>query len=168
MTRTPTLPPNDPTMQRKLKALTHPDNRGDHELFIWTVNLIETACSGPHNAPSAGHPSPPPRPAAASGPDRVPWSGAHDFQEVTRTALRHASLGEPYASLLALLADCRPLGNMARQQNRGASYRQLAAVGHAWGMTKRERSAWYRVAEGLALTDRHASHLLGRLRRRAA
>ena len=69
---------------------------------------------------------------------------------------------------MSLLADCRPLEHLSTQQNRGASYRQLAAVGHAWGMTKRERAAWYRVAEDLALTDRHASHLLGRLKKCAA
>ena len=109
-----------------------------------------------------------PEPTTNPEPDRVPWSGAYSFEEVTRTALRYASLGEPYASLLSLLADCRPLDNMMRQENRGASYKQLAAIGLLWGMTKRERVAWYRVAEDLALTDRHASHLLGRLKRRAS
>jgi hypothetical protein len=166
MTRTPTLPADDPKMWRRLKALAHPDNRGDHELFIWVGAVRDMVCSRVAEPPAWNRPEPTREPAP--DPDRVPWSDAYDFEEVTRTALRYASLGKPYASLLSLLADCRPLDNMARQQSRGASYRQLAAVGHAWGMTKRERVAWYRVAEDLALTDRHAGHILGRLKRRAA
>lgn len=168
MTRTPTLPTDDPKMWRRLIARTHPDAGGSHELFIWIGAVRDLVCA------RRLRPEPSTRPRSASAtnhtpePDRIPWSGAYDFQEVTRTALRYASLGEPYASLLSLLADCRPLEHLSAQQNRGASYRQLAAVGHAWGMTKRERVAWYRVAEDLALTDRHASHLLGRLKRRAA
>ena len=166
MTRTPTLPADDPKMWRRLVAKTHPDAGGSHELFIWTGSVRDLVCSRVGESPSR------PRPASATNhspePDRVPWSGAQGFEEVTRTALRYASLGKPYAPLLSLLADCRSLDNMARQQSRGASYRQLAAVGHAWGMTKRERVAWYRVAEDLALTDRHASHLLGRLKKRSA
>jgi hypothetical protein len=35
-------------------------------------------------------------------------------------------------------------------------------------MTKDERIGWYRVAEDLPLSDRHASHILGRLKRQAA
>jgi hypothetical protein len=35
-------------------------------------------------------------------------------------------------------------------------------------MSKEERVGWYRVAEDLTLSDRHASHLLGRLKKRAA
>jgi hypothetical protein len=166
MTRTPTLPSNDPRMWRRIIARAHPDAGGDHELFIWTGVVRNLVCARVAEPPARSHPesttnSPP-------DPDRIPWSGAYDFQEVTRTALRYASLGHPYAPLLSLLADCRPLDSMVCQQSRGASYRQLAAVGHAWGMTKRERVAWYRIAEDLALTDRHASHLLGRLKRRAA
>ncbi len=164
MTRTPTLPVDDPKMWRRLIARAHPDAGGSHELFVWTGVVRNLVCARVAEPPAPSLPEP----AASPSPDRVPWSGAYDFQEVTRTALRYASLGEPYASLLSLLADCQPLEHLSAQQNRGASYRQLAAVGHAWGMTKPERVAWYRVAEDLALTDRHASHLLGRLKRRAA
>lgn len=63
MTRTPTHPPpTDPIMRRKPKALTRPDNRGDHELFTWTVNQIETACSGSPNGSEGGGLSHPHRP----------------------------------------------------------------------------------------------------------
>lgn len=164
MTRTPTLPPTDPPMWRRLIARTHPDAGGSHELFIWIGTVRDLVCSRVAEAPAPSRPEPTTKP----DPDRVPWTGAHSFEEVTRTALRHASLGEPYGRLLSLVADYRPLDSMERQQSRGASYRQLAAIGHAWGMTKRERMAWYRVAEDLALTDRHAGHILGRLKRRRA
>ena len=166
MTRTPTLPANDPKMWRRLVARAHPDAGGSHELFVWTCAVMDLVCARVAEPPARFHPESATTPTP--DPDRVPWSGAYDFCEVTRTALRYASLGEPYAPLLSLLADCQPLEHLSAQQNRGASYKQLAAVGHAWGMTKRERVAWYRVAEDLALTDRHASHLLGRLRTRAA
>ena len=165
MTRTPTLPADDPKMWRRLVARAHPDAGGSHELFVWTGAVKDLVCARVSEPPARLRPEPTAIPA---DPDRVPRSGAYDFEEVTRTALRYASLGGPYAPLLSLLADCRPLDNMARQQSRGASYRQLAAVGHAWGMTKRERAAWYRVAEDLALAERHAFHLLGRLKRRPA
>ncbi len=171
MIHTPTKPPDDKIMWRKLKARVHPDVGGSHEDFIWVTSVEELVCSGllketPPSVPPSPRPESPTN--SPSDPDRIPWSGAYDFQEVTRTALRYASLGEPYAPLLSLLADCQRLDNMVRQQSRGASYRQLAAIGHAWGMNKRERVTWYRAAEDLALTDRHASHLLGRLKRRAA
>jgi hypothetical protein len=35
-------------------------------------------------------------------------------------------------------------------------------------MTKDARVAWYRVAEDLLLSDRHAAHILGRLKKREA
>jgi hypothetical protein len=168
MTRTPTLPADDPKMWHRIIARAHPDAGGDHELFIWTGAVRHLLCARV-DAPSA-----PLRPGGASttsspaDPDCIPWFGAYDFEEVICTALRYASLGKPYVDLLSLLADCKPLDNMVRQQSRGASYRQLAAIGHAWQMTKRERVRWYRLAEDLALTDRHASHLLGRLKKRAA
>jgi hypothetical protein len=47
-------------------------------------------------------------------------------------------LGEfhPYGALLVMLADAEPADHYAPQEQRGASYRQLAAIGHAVGMTK--------------------------------
>jgi len=35
-------------------------------------------------------------------------------------------------------------------------------------MTKAERGRWYRVAEAIPLSDRHAAHILSRSRRSAA
>jgi hypothetical protein len=169
MSRTRTMPPNDPAMRRKLKALAHPDNGGTHDLFIWTTNLLDLAeeprrCSKACTAQPAAQPTP--NAGRKSEPDRILWTGVYSFEEVTRTALRYASTGAPYGPLLSFLADCRPMDDKALQQGRGASYKQLAAIGHACGMSKSERAAWYRIAEDLALTDRHAGHILGRLKRR--
>lgn len=129
--RTPTLPADDPKMWRRIIARAHPDAGGDHELFIWTGAVRDLVCARMAEAPARFRPSEAPTTSSPSDPDRIPWSGAYDFQEVTRTALLYAALDKPYAPLLSLLADCRPLDNMVRQQSRGASYRQLAAVGHA-------------------------------------
>jgi hypothetical protein len=35
-------------------------------------------------------------------------------------------------------------------------------------MTRKERIGWYRVAEDIPLSDRHAGHILARLKRRTA
>jgi hypothetical protein len=35
-------------------------------------------------------------------------------------------------------------------------------------MTKAERLAWYRVAEDLSISDRHAGHILSKLKKQAA
>jgi len=84
--RTPTLPPTEPAMWRKLMVRTHPDSGGSHELFIWT----------------------------------------------------------------------------------GASYKQLAAIGHAYGMSGSECSGWYRCVESIPLSDCHAGHILSRFKQKAA
>ena len=166
MTRTPTLPSDDPKMWRQLIARTHPDAGGSHELFICTGNLKELVCSGlPPEAPTPIRPEP----TRETDPERVPFPPGADFETLTRHAVM---LSEdeplPYRSLLRLLRDCEPLAEFEDKQRRGASYRQLAAVGHLAGMSKSERTRWYRVAESVPLTDRHAGHLLGRLKRRAA
>jgi len=164
MTRTQTLPPTNKVMWRKAKARVHPDAGGDHELFIWLGSVEELVCSGDERS------RPEPRSSYQAGRDeraRVPYTPDTDFQEATRTALRMGSLGMPYGRLLSLLADCRPLEHLAHEQNRGVSYKRLAAIAHLWGMTKAERIGWYRVAQDVPLSDRHAGHILGRLKRRA-
>jgi hypothetical protein len=49
-----------------------------------------------------------------------------------------------------------------------SSYKQLAYIGHLVGMSKTERSGWYRVAESVPLSQRHAGHILSHLQREAA
>ncbi len=107
----------------------------------------------------------PSQPTDADDTPRVPYPVGTNFEAVTRQALR---VEGPYASVLSLLADCSPQPHLAHEQARGASYARLAAIAHLWGMSKEERVGWYRVAEDLTLSDRHASHLLGRLKKRAA
>ncbi len=166
MTRTPTLPTDDPKMWRQLIARTHPDAGGSHELFIWTGNLKELVCSdSPPEDPTPIRPEP----TRETDPERVPFPPGTDFETLTRRAVMLAADEPlPHRSLLRLLRDCEPLAGFEDKQRRGASYRQLAAVAHQASMTKTERVQWYRVAERIPLSDRHAGHLLGRLKRRAA
>ena len=169
--RTPTLPLDDQRMWRRLVARTHPDAGGDHELFIWTGVVKDAVCGGqlqvePKPSPrasSARPPTPPP-----DDKPRIPYPTGADFEEITRVALRLAVDGQPYAGMLSLLVDCYPLEHLAYAQERGASYKRLAAIAHTWGMSKAQRTGWYRVAEGIPLSDRHAGHILSKLKRQAA
>jgi hypothetical protein len=77
-------------------------------------------------------------------------------------------VGGVHGALLEMLTGCNPLAHLAHEQERGASYKRLAAAGHMVGMTMSERSRWYRVAESIPLSDRHVGHILARLKRRAA
>ena len=101
---------------------------------------------------------------------RVPFDPAADFAALTRRAVAMAEeVGGVYGSLLEMLADCDlPPSTTGAWEQRGASYKKLAAIGHTAGMTKRERTRWYRVAEAVPLSDRHAGHILGRLKKAAA
>jgi hypothetical protein len=177
MPRTLTLPLTEPTMWRKLLARTHPDAGGSHELFIWTGALKDVVCRGegsarpkpePRAHPSRRHEGSTWRPTQADDKPRIPCPTGADFEEITRRALRLVDDGNAYAGVLSLLLDCYPLEHLAYEQERGASYRRLAAIAHTWGMTKAERIGWYRVAEGIPLSDRHAGHILSRLKRQAA
>jgi hypothetical protein len=44
--KTPTLPPNDAAMWRRLLARAHPDAGGAHELFIRTASVRDVVCGG--------------------------------------------------------------------------------------------------------------------------
>jgi hypothetical protein len=80
------------------------------------------------------------------------------------------AVAEPYGFLLRQVADCEPAedGPLRDQQRCGASFKSLAAIGHRVGMTKAECIQWYRIAESVPLSQRHAEHILSRLKRRAA
>lgn len=164
------VPLDDRSYWRRLKAAAHPDrNGGDHDLFVFVSALEEHVRECLAGEGESKRPEPDPQPKRPpDGKPRVPYPAGTDFEECTRTALRYASLGKPYGHLLSLLADCQPLENLSHEQNRGASYKRLAAIVHLWQMTKMERVGWYRVAEDLPLSDRHASHILGKLKKRAA
>ena len=110
------------------------------------------------------------RPAPPDDKPRVPFPDLADFAALTARALERAAseAGDMYGRVLALLLDCRPLEHLAHEQQRGASYKRLAAIAHAAGMSKPERVGWYRVAEEIPLADRHAGHILSKLKRAAA
>ncbi len=160
---TPTLPPTDRGMWRKLLARTHPDTGGDHDLFVWARELREIV------ATSVLTKTTPPRPATDDRP-RVPFAAPHDFDALEDCALRAArhNSDNVYGYLLSLLEGCYSLPHMDFEEQRGASYRRLAAIGHTVGMSKSERCEWYRVAESIPLSDRFAGHILSKLKRGAA
>ncbi len=165
MTRTPTLPVDDPRMWWRLIAKTHPDAGSSNELFIWAGKLKEFVCSDlPPEAPKPIRPEP----TRDTEPDHVPFSPTADFASLTRRALMLADgLTPPCNAVLRLLEDCEPLAGFEYKQRRGASYKQFAAVAHQAGMMKTERVRWYKITESMPLADRHAGHLLSRLKRRA-
>jgi hypothetical protein len=47
-------------------------------------------------------------------------------------------------------------------------HKQLAASGHAVGMTNEEHVKGYRIAKAVSLRQRHANHILKKLSREAA
>jgi hypothetical protein len=169
MTRTPTLPIDDRSMWRRLVSRSHPDTGGDHELFIWTVATRDAICGGELGSEIPRRER---RETSTSNVgERVPFDEDALLEVLTDRALAMAeAVAEPYGYLLRQVADCYPAaeGPLYDQQRRGASYRSLATVGHTVGMTKTERVQWYRIAEAIPLSQRHAGHILSRLKRRAA
>jgi hypothetical protein len=167
MTRTPTLPLDDRGMWRKAIARTHPDTGGSHELCVWIQAVRDVICSGgiwPEEKQEHQQ-----RPTSGTT-DRVPFDQFADFEVLTDRAVTMANaVAEPFGYLLRQIADCYPAqdGPLHDQQRRGASYKRLAAIGHQVGMTKAERVIWYRIAETVPLSDRHAGHILSRLKRAA-
>lgn len=179
--RTTTHPPNDARMWKRLVGRAHPDAGGDHELFIWATATREVVCGGELGSeiPRRPAPSPEPRPTPADDSDRIGFEfafhKAESFSDLTRQAVELANSGDipkTYADTLRLLVDCQEASRvdakLFRQQRQGATYKQLAAIAHSMGMTKAERVGWYRVAERVPLSVRHAGHILSRLKRRAA
>ncbi len=168
--RTP-APLLDRSYWRRLMSVVHPDrDGGDSELFIFLQSLREHVeeCSG--GSIAALHPS-----RHREDSKRIQFDqdlGAEaEFTTLTMRALsvgQHAE--EPYRSVLMSLIDCDATGHgrRAARQCRGASYKQLAAIGHRFGMSKTQRCRWYEVARSIPLSDQHAHHILGRLQRAAA
>jgi len=168
MTRTPTLPTTDRSMWRRLVGRAHQDAGGSHELFIWTGAVRDLVC-GQGLSPRSAQDGNVTEPRSYEDPARVPYPPGSDFAALTARALAMAEeVGGVHGALLEMLVDCYPLSQLAHEQERGASYKRLAAAGHMVGMSMSERSRWYRVAESVPLADRHVGHILSRLNRRAA
>jgi hypothetical protein len=104
-------------------------------------------------------------------PARIPFDPGVNFEERTLAILLwYRDAAEPYRRVLMSLVDCdvADQGRAYAQQYRGATYRQLAAIAHAAGMSPGERQKWYAVAESVGLSQRHGAHILGRLKRKEA
>jgi len=172
MTRTPTFPPDDRGMWRHLVSRSHPDAGGSHELFIWAVATRDAICEG--ELGRCEHREQPSRrrdTSISSAGECIPFDKDALLEVLTDRAIAMAeAVAEPYGYLLRQVADCYPVseGPLHDQQRRGASFKSLAAIGHRVGMTKAERIQWYRIAETVPLSQRHAGHILSRLKRRAA
>ena len=176
MTRTPTLPLEDRSMWRRLVGRAHPDAGGDHELFIWTVATRDAICGRELGVEiprrdRQEQPSQRPETSNSSVGECIPFDEDALLEMLTDRALSMAeAVAEPYGFLLRQVADCYPVseGTLHDQQRRGASYKSLAAIGHRVGMTKAERVQWYSIAEAVPLSQRHAGHILGKLKKAAA
>lgn len=165
MARTPTMPVTDGAMWRKLLARAHPDAGGCHELFIWVEALRERVV-GEQQASSGG-------PAGGNrrreepgeqgqGQARVPFDPGADFDLLTRRALSLAvDVAEPFSGLLGLLDGVESEGGA--QERVGVTYKTLALVAHRAGLDKKERATWYRIAERVPLSQRHAGAIIERL-----
>jgi hypothetical protein len=164
--RTPTLPPNDRAMWRRLVGRAHPDAGGENGLFVWAVATRDAICGGELDAEI-------PRRARDQHPERVPFDRYADFRVLTDRAVTMASaVAQPYGYLLRGLAGCYPAresdGSLYMQQRRGATYKQLAYIAHLAGMSTPERVQWYAIAESVPLSQRHAGHILSWLQKAAA
>lgn len=149
---------------RRLKARAHPDAGGDHELFLF-VKALEERLAGDVVVPTISEP--PHRPGTADEAPRVPFEWDVPHEELVRRALLVAhDVLEPYASLLRLLSSYRGAVSpaMRREERRGPTYRLLAAIGHAAGMTPRQRRSWYRIAERAGLSARAGAYIFDRLK----
>ncbi len=171
-----TAAPDDRSMWRRALAKLHPDGGGSHDLFIWAGAVRDVVCDlgvrGAVNPEPADHPSRRREPSTPEEPARVPYPPGEtaNFAALTARAVAMAEeVGGIHGGLLEMLSGCEaPPSTSGAWEQRGASYKKLAAVGHMVSMTKAERSRWYRVAEAVPLSDRHVGHILGRLKSRAA
>ena len=178
--RTITAPPTDRRYWRRLLRLTHPDQGGDPDLFVWVRNLQEHVAGElpaklPANPakPTEQRRKAPPKDSATKASERVPFEDAFEkaesFADLTAQAVQLAdTVEEPYAHVLRLLEDCTeaPEDDVAgyRAQHQGASYKQLAYIAHLAGLDRGQRTRWYKVAESIPLAQRHAGHLIARLK----
>jgi hypothetical protein len=166
-------------MWRRLLRAVHPDSpAGEHSLFIWASEVrahvvgddLEDARSRQERR------RPPPHPTGSAG-ERIDYTAAFDraggFEDFTERIVALADSGgisERYASLLRLVADCYPAqdGPLYRMQHEGATYKTLAAIGHRVGMDAAQRGRWYEVCEAIPLSQRHAGHIMSKIKREAA
>ncbi len=161
-------------MWRKALARCHPDAGGSHELFLFLQRVRESVCACGAAEAGVRDIRRPPAPAAQQRA-RVPFDESLGYvDEFVTLTMRALSVGQhaedPFRCVLALLVDCpaHDHGRAAARQERGATYRQLAAIAHAVRMSGAERCRWYEIARCVPLSEAHASHILSKLKRVAA
>ncbi len=177
----PPAPLTDGRYWRRLLATCHPDQTGgDHDLFVFLQGLREHVqeClspleaegnAGPYEARRHGDRADRGGPEESSG--RVPFDPSIPFDEHTRAILAYSrDIAKPHAHVLGLLIDCADArhGRAYVQQYRGATWKQVAAIAHAARMTYQQRQEFYKVAESVGLSQRHAGYILGRLKNEEA
>jgi hypothetical protein len=167
-------------MWRRLLRRVHPDHGGDGDLFIWAKHLFDHVAGDSFatedERTSYQRRQPPPHPPHSGAGERLDFTGAYrhaSFADLTQYAVCLAeTVPEPYAPLLRMLASCYAVPEsdttLYRAQHQGATYKQLAYVAHLAGMSKAQRTEWYRVAQSVPLSQAHAGHLIRELRARAA
>lgn len=169
MPRTATASPTDGRLWRLLfLARTHPDAGGTDELFVCAQGLREALDDERRGARPCGRCNPAGEPPSEE-PERIPFDAGLDPTAVTLRALSLLDeLEHPYREALRLLANYEPAshGRPQLQERRGATYRQLAAIAHASGMSYPERLEWYLVAASVPLSQMHAGYILSRLKGR--
>jgi hypothetical protein len=107
--RTPTHPPNDPGMWRRLVARAHPDSGGDNNLFIWAMATREAVCGGDLGAEI------PRREAATSGADRIPFEEFANFEALTDRAATRAASGPPRPRAISSLVPFGPAASLIHE-----------------------------------------------------
>jgi hypothetical protein len=174
--RTITAAPTDRSMWRRLFLFVHPDTGGDEDLFVWCRSLqehidrIEGLPDSPTDLPTEDiiqrhqdywrrH---------NSKRVRIPFEAyagrVEDLRSRAISLVDEGSVAPKYGRLLLLLADYPPTGE--DDEEIGASYKILAAIAYAAGLSKRDRKGWYRVAEKVPLSQAHARYIIGRLKER--
>jgi len=120
--------------------------------------------------PGQARREPPPHPQTG---ERIDFTAAFDragsFTELTRQAVRLARKLDPkFGRLLRMLSDCTEVGPEDaaghRSQSVGAMYKQLAYIAHLAGLDGGTRQEWYSVAESIPMSQRHAGHLIKKLK----
>jgi hypothetical protein len=151
-------------------AAAHPDrNGGDDSLFLF-LTAVREHVEGCRQPPVEVHLGP-------NGAGRVPFDEQlghpDEFVNLTLRALSIAERAEnPFSGVLRLLLDCCPPahgpGRRALRQCRGATYKQLAYIGHLVGMNSAERVRFYELSRSVPLSEAHAAHIIDSLKEQAA
>jgi hypothetical protein len=168
--RTLCPPYTDRGMWKRLLRAVHPDHGGDSEVFIWANHVREQVLDDSIQEPKPRvEREPPPHPHNVKEEDRIEFDqGMPHAENLDMAASLAEDLDEPYATLFGYLADCHeaPATDhvLRRAERHGATYRQLAYIAHLASMSTKQRSQWYRIAEGASVSQRMAGHIIKKLK----